>query len=269
MKLKRILLILFAVSALLFLAKGTIAKMAVSAGVRSVTGLGLRVQRMEVGVFRSRVIVRGLKVLNPAGFPEEVMADLPEIYVDYDLPALFRGTAHLTEMRLELKELIVVKNAAGALNLNSIKTVQKAKQEGPAQPAQANAGKKPAVRIDDLHLKIGKVVYKDYTRGSPPQIQEFPVHLDQRYRNITDPMELGSLVVSRALVNTTIASLANFDLGAVNRQVQGILRDPLGTTGRIGSGALDAAGGAADTAAGIVKNTVGALKKLLPTGEQK
>lgn len=265
MRLKKVLIGILAAVILFFLAKGMIARVAVSACVQAVTGLHLEIRRMEVGVFRSRVHVQGMKLHNPGGFPDRIMADVPEIYVDYDLPAFLTGRTHLREARLNLQEFVVVKDRQGRLNLDSLSPVKKAKEEKDKPASQ----KKPAARpgsfqIDDLELKVGNVVYKDYSGGGEPSVREFPVNLDEHHHNVNDPGALGALIVSRALLRTTIASLTNFDLGSLDNYARDILRFSTGTVSNVGGKAVDAAGNA-------VQETADTLKKLIPFGgeEQK
>ncbi len=252
MKLKKIFIGALAAAVLLFLAKGAIARGALSAGVRAVTGLHLEIRRMEVGVFRSRVHVQGMKLHNPAGFPDRVMVDVPEVYVDYDLPAFLTGRTHLRELRLNLQELTVVKDRQGRLNLDSLTSVKKAKEEK-KKPAQQNrpVQRPSSFQIDDLELKVGKVVYKDYSAGGEPSVREFRVDLDERHRNVNDPAALGALIVSRAVLKTTIARLANFDLGALDNYARDVLKFSTESINNVGG------------------KTVESLHNLLPFGEEE
>jgi len=109
---------------------------------------------------------------------------MPEIYVDYDLPAIFKGKVHLEEMRLNMNEFVVVKNEKGELNLDALKVVQ-AQKEGKKPEAKAKEGGKiPEIQIDTLKLKVGKVVYKDYSGGGNPTVREFKVNLDEELANL-------------------------------------------------------------------------------------
>lgn len=255
---KRIALILLGVGAVLFLGKGQIAKAAVAGGVKAVTGLRLEIRRLEVGVFQPRVLVTGMKLHNPRGYPERIMADVPEFFVEYDLPAFFTGKVHLRELRLDFKELVVVKNRDGRTNLDSLRAVQKAKGE----PAGRAAGKKPgkalAYRIDTLRLRVGRVIYKDHSRGEPPTVREFAVNIDEQYHNITSPVGLGSIILTRALVKTTVASLANLDLGAIDDQTRRALKMPAGLLGTSVHKAEEVAGDAAEALRGIFGQREGA-----------
>ncbi|MBU0881139.1 MAG: AsmA family protein, partial [Candidatus Omnitrophica bacterium] len=136
-------------------AKDAIIKVSVEKGVELVTGLKLSVGGLHVGIIKPVVSIKNLKLLNPPSFPDRTMVNMPEIYVKYDLPAIVGGTIHLPEVRLALKEFVVVKNSKGELNLDALRTVQ-AQKKG-ASPSQDSPGKAPAIKIDSLRLSIGKV----------------------------------------------------------------------------------------------------------------
>ena len=213
----QILIVVAAVLALLFASKNLIAKVVIETGVKFVTGLGLRMRSFSSDFGKTFVELKDLRVLNPRNYPEPVMADFPEIYVDYKLAELLKGKVHLEEVRLELKEFVVVKNEKGELNLNALKAIQ---QESGSQKSEAGEKSKvPQIQIDKLGLKIGKVVYKDYTSGKTPYVKEFNVNLNETYEHITNPYVVVSLVVVKALRNTTIASLANFNVDALKSSV--------------------------------------------------
>ncbi len=205
-------------------AKDMIVKVSVEKGVELVTGLSLKIRGFNVGIINTLVGIKDLRLFNPKGYKDSIMLEMPEIYVDYDLPAVFKGKIHLQEMRIDMKEFTVVKNEKGELNLDSLKVVQ-AQKEGkkPQEKTAKEGGKAPEIQIDSLELKIGKVVYKDYSRSGAPTVKEFNVNLDEKYKNITDPYSLVSLIVVKTLMNTTIASLAGFDLGGLKGTVSDTL----------------------------------------------
>ncbi|MBU1809126.1 MAG: AsmA family protein [Candidatus Omnitrophica bacterium] len=240
-------------------AKDAIIKVSVEKGVELVTGLKLSVGGLHVGIIKPVVSIKNLKLLNPPSFPDRTMVNMPEIYVKYDLPAIVGGTIHLPEVRLALKEFVVVKNSKGELNLDALRTVQ-AQKKG-ASPSQDSPGKAPAIKIDSLRLSIGKVIYKDYSKSVAPDVKEFNINLNESYSDIDDPYELASLIVVKALMNTSIASLANFDLRGLQGTVGGALQHAqkmastaqatITNTHKGVKQAVDAAGKAADTVKNI------------------
>ena len=247
----------------LFFGKNVVIKTSVTAGVRAMTGLKLSIRSMDIGIFKTLIGINELQLYNPSGFVDELMIDLPEIYVDYDLGAFMKGRTHLEEVRLHLKEFIVVKNEAGELNLDSLKIVK-------AEEEVINEGKKektkmPDLQIDLLELRIDKVVYKDYSKGTPPKAKEYNVNIDERFENITDPKTFGRLVILKALKNTTIARLANFDIEKLQRGISGTVKKTaekaLQTPGRAIEIGKDAGGKAKETAEEKVKKAIEAEKK--------
>ncbi len=266
-RLQKILAIVAIIVVGLLLGKNLIAKSVLSGGVKLITGLDAKVGSMQVGLLNTAVGIKGLRVLNPPGFSERVMVNVPEVFVDYDLGAFLKGEAHLQTVRLNLAELNVVKAADGKLNLNSVKALESSKKEEMKKP---QAGPAPKFRIDRLELKVGKVVYKDYT-ATPPLVKEFAVNIDERYEHITNPYTFGALIFSRALMKTTVGQLAHFDVKGLQSTVtEGLKQSAAQFTSTLTEGTdaaqklgRDALGGASDAASKAVKSTTGTLKKLL------
>ena len=258
-KIVTIALIVLVAFMMLAAVKNGIAKMAVSGGVKAITGLDLQMRSMNVGILRTLVGIKELRLFNPRGFKDRVMVDMPEIYVHYDLGAFLRGRVHLEEVKLNLKEFTVVKNEKGELNLDALKSVQKTKE---TKTAPEKKTPMPKIQIDVLDLKIGKVIYKDYSGGGPPKVSEFDVNIDERYENITNPYIFGSLIVTRALFKTSVARLANFDIGALQGEVSETLKKSTEMFMKTAGSTKEAVGTAKEAA----KETFGAFKKLLPTG---
>ena len=252
-----------------------IIKTSVTTGVKAMTGLKLSIRSMNVGVFKSLIGINELQLYNPSGFEDDLMMDLPEIYVDYNLGAIMGGKAHLEEVRLNLKEFIVVKNDAGELNLDSLRVVK----ETEGEEAEKDDGKKektemPDIQIDLLALKIDRVIYKDYSKGAAPKVQEFNVHIDERYENITDPQSFVRLIIVKALKNTTIARLANFDIGKLQKGLTETARKTAEKALQTQVKAVEARKDlieekVSETANEAVEKAADTLKKFLPFGKKE
>ncbi len=229
------IVLIFAVAAILLLSvtKDIIIKFSVEQGVKVVTGLSLRIKSFRVGLVRHIVAANNLRLLNPKGYKDRIMIDMPQIYVNYDPLSMFQGRVHLKELRINLREFVVIKNRDGELNLDALNVV-KAKKEG-KKPEEKARGRAPQVQIDSLDLKIGRAVYKDYSKGPQPFIKEYNINLNERYKNITDPYSIVSLIVVKALRSTAIPSLVNFDIMGL----QGTITGTLGTAQRIVEGTIE------------------------------
>lgn len=253
-KLSIFLLILLVLFFAVVLARDAIIKTTAEKGIEMMTGLKLEIGNFKTGLLKPVVHVQNFKLFNPKDFSDSIMIDIPEVYVNYNLPAILRGEVHLPEVRLTLSEFIVVKNAQGELNLDALKSIQAQKKDrAPAdKTTEKTSAESPSIKIDELRLRIGRVVYKDYSRGAAPQVLEFNINIDETYHNIQDPNALVNLIITRALMNTTIASLANFNLKGLQQAVAGTL-----------SGAQKTVFSAADAVTETGKQAVGTITNVL------
>lgn len=247
--------LIFAVAAILLLSvtKDIIIKFSVEQGVKAVTGLSLRIKSFRVGLVRHLVAANNLRLLNPKGYKDRIMIDMPQIYVNYDPWTMFKGRVHLNELRINLREFTVIKSPDGELNLDALNVV-KAKKEG-QKPAEKVRGKPLKVQIDNLELKIGRAIYKDYSKGPQPLIKEYNINLNEKYKDITDPYSLVSLIVVKALRGTAIADLTNFDIMGLQETITGIL----GTAQKIVAGTIKQT---TQTAQQVVTQATDALQKV-------
>ncbi|MSR77927.1 MAG: AsmA family protein [Candidatus Omnitrophica bacterium] len=208
----------------LVLGKNVIAKAAIENGVRIVTGLPLRMEKFEFGLRKGYVRMEGFELHNPESFSEKIMVSIPKIYVQIEPAALFKGKVHVIDIELHLKEFNVVKNQQGILNLDSLKAVAESKKEtASSHESKSTApGKSPEIKIDQLELRIEKVSYKDYS-GNQPIVQDFYINLNEAYKNISNLNAVVSLIVVKVMMNTTIGSLAHFELGNLQSSVSSVM----------------------------------------------
>ncbi|VAX36961.1 hypothetical protein MNBD_UNCLBAC01-1851 [hydrothermal vent metagenome] len=198
--------------------KNVIIKSVVEKGVESATGLPLKIGSFNLGLTKTHIGIKEFQLFNPEGFPDEAMFTAPEVFVDYNLGNIIKGKIHLEEIRLNFDKLVVIKNANGELNLNVLKPKKKESDDQKSQPDSEEKketkkkGKAPDIQIDHLLLKVGKVVYKDYSKGGEPSVKEFEVNLYEKFDNITNPEMLMTLIVQKVLAKTALSNLLNFDM---------------------------------------------------------
>ena len=162
-----IILIIFLVI-VLAIARNSIVKTAIIKGLEAAVGVEVKIQDVDIGLFNSYATIKYLKVYNPAQFSDRLMADIPQIYLDYDLMGFFKNKVHLKKLKIEIKELSVVMNEKGKLNINSLAVLL----------LKPSGAKPPEVKIDVLVLKIGKVVSKGYLPAIGGKTMELSLNLD-------------------------------------------------------------------------------------------
>lgn len=183
------------------LAKDFLIRSAITAAATRITGAPLKIERFSLGIIGQSVEINGLRMYNPPGFENAAFLDIPRAKVGYDIPALIKGKLHLREADFSLKELVLVKNSQGKLNVDSLNIAQK-KSETPREKQQ-----QMPMQIDVLTLDIGRVVYKDYTSGPQPSVKVHEINLKRQYTNITSPAQLVALIVSEPLKQAGIKGL--------------------------------------------------------------
>jgi uncharacterized protein involved in outer membrane biogenesis len=212
----------------IFIFRDQVVKFTVSAGVRKITGLKLDIDSLSAGIPKTIISIQGMQLYNPKGYEDKLMVDIPEIYVDYDLAAILKNDIHLKEVRIDLREIVVVKQSNGEMNIDSLKVVKSAETEEAAVKKENQEKKKTNFRIDHLKLKIGRVLYKDYSAGSKPSIREYNINIDSSYENITDTQALVRLILVRALINTNISNLKIKNLQDLTASTLNMTVDELG-----------------------------------------
>ena len=110
-----------------------------------------------------------------------------------------------------------------------------------------------------MRLKIGKVVYTDYSSGQPVN-KEFKINIDQTYENITDLYSVARLIVLKAMMSSGISNLVNFDV----KGLQGSVTDALNASTKLAAEAaaksLDTLKTEATNPSAIAGQAEGALK---------
>jgi uncharacterized protein involved in outer membrane biogenesis len=171
----------------LVLALNVIARKSVEIGVKKVTGFPLEIGSLDFRLFSSKIDVRDIKLKNPSGYDDPLFAELPELYIDYRLPSLLMGKNHIDELRVELKEIVVVKKAGGDSNVARL------------QQAMSSGKSSTKYQIDLLRVTFaGDVVIKDYSRAKSSE-RRITLHVSREYRNLTDSTDVTRLVLMSIL----------------------------------------------------------------------
>jgi uncharacterized protein involved in outer membrane biogenesis len=237
---KTIMIVILMAIVALVMAKDKLIELSAEKACSFVLGSKLDIGSMRVGILRPVIDIKKMRLYNPKEFPVKLMADIPEIYVRYELAGIFKGNVHIRELRFNLKEFNIVKNSNGVVNLDSLKPVSD-KEDG-QRIEQEEKGELPDIRIDTLYLKAGEVVYTDYSRSAEdPAITRFNVNIDERFENIEDPYTLVRLIIYRVLMNTTVSNL-------VDVPMQGV-KDIADKAYKVGTAAVETATGTAKTMA--------------------
>lgn len=166
----------------------------ISAVASSVVGAPVSIRTVSIGLFPPKVVMRNFKMQNPPGFERGVMVDLPLAAGQLDAGALLTGKLHMPAIEIELKEIGLMKNKEGKLNVDELKVVKQ-----PANTGSSGSMKQPSFKIDVLTVSMQRVVSKDYTSGKEPLVQVYDINLKKSYKDITSPAQLAALLMSEPM----------------------------------------------------------------------
>jgi len=216
---KKLIFIIIILTVIAVLGRNLIVKYAVPVGARF-AGIKMSIGNVNIGLTDALVGIKNIEIMNPKGFPKGQMINIKEIYIDPETVDFLKDKIHLVEVRFDLDKLTIIRNKNGDFNFKKL-TKAKKKQEG--EPVEektktepAKKGKKKEFQIDSMKLKLGTVVYKDYSVGAEPKIVTFNLNLDEEYEDITNPAMIGSIVFSKIMMKTSLGKLTGIDMDSIN-----------------------------------------------------
>ena len=172
-----------------------------------IVGAPITIGNFSLGLLTQKVSIKNFKLYNPPGFPNEPLVDFPEITVKYDLPALVAGKIHLPLLVVNMKEMSVVTNKEGKLNVDSLKIIQEQKKEKSKDKKEEKKPQDINFQIDVMKLNIERVIHKDYSKEGEPVILVYETDLkDKTFKNLKSVPELVMAVMVQGLSSTAIRS---------------------------------------------------------------
>lgn len=246
-----ILIFCLVLAAGLVLFRNTIVKWVVARAAQELTGFSVKIETLHLGLKDHVVDAGGMVVSNPEGFEDKLFLDVPSFVVRYDLGKILKGEYDFPDFSLYIREFQVVRRADGTSNVGRMTDRIMA-----LRPKTGGPAKLPPIKIKTLHLKVDKVVLKDYT-FRPPAIKIFDVKLEKKFENIDDPRQLIQLILVQSLSKSGIKDLMDVDLNTLKENVGSILKTETNTVFK----SLD------ESTSGAVSGALGVFKGFLGTNQ--
>lgn len=207
-KLKIFIFALAVLLALMFL-RDFIIKSVIGTAVTSLTGSPTRVGGLSLSLIKQKIRITNFKMYSPRGFPRDVLVDIPNIYVAYDLDAILNGRLHIRQIDFDLKEVGMVRDSRGKLNVDSLKIIEESRKNGAGKGAKKPEKEMP-MRIELANLDIGRIVATDYRGSGSPVVKVYELNIKKSYKNITSLRQLALLVIFEPLKTAGIHGLKLF-----------------------------------------------------------
>lgn len=190
------------------------ARAAITIGGEKMLGTPIHMGGLSIGLIRPSIAIKDMVVYNPKDFPKGILLDIEKAGVSIDAGALLRGKLKFSEIYVDLKEVGVVKNADGKLNVDSLKVVQD--KEGASKKDETKPAEKFPLRISKFTLSMDRVVYKDYSAGEIPDIKVYKVGIKEKtYWDVDSAEQLVFLLLLEGMKPTMIRGAAVYGAAAV------------------------------------------------------
>ncbi len=160
--------------------------------IRNATGMEPELGDFSFGVLDPKVTLNNFRLYNTAEFGGALFLDVPELHIEYDRAALRRHELHITFMRVNLHEVDVVKNEAGATNLMSIVNMLAPRKTGGGGRTVAPLNGYKFTGIDLLNISIGTAKFVDLKYERRNRMAGIGIQ-NQIYTNLVSPANLTGL----------------------------------------------------------------------------
>jgi len=128
--------------------------------LRRQTGLEASIGELTLSLRSASLCIRDLKLYNPKEFGGSVLVDIAEFSFTLDAPAVRSGKLHFRQIHFHLREIHVVRNQQGRVNLQALEAAPADTNIATAQ-SQVDNRRFQFAGIDKLYLTLGKVRYSD------------------------------------------------------------------------------------------------------------
>ena len=134
-----------------------------------------------------------LKLYNTPDFGRTLFLDIPELHLEIDKAALERHELHFTVVRFHLREIDLVRNAAGQTNVFSILNKAQARETGNSGAPKLLKGFSPA-GIDELELTIEKYRFIDLKDAANNREQDLNIQ-HQVFKNVNSTADFSGVLL--------------------------------------------------------------------------
>jgi uncharacterized protein involved in outer membrane biogenesis len=182
----RLVLLLMAVAAVLVLFRNPIARALIERQIRAETGMETVIGRVSIGLKSPTLRLLHVRLLNTPEFGGQLFADLPDLYVEYDLLALAFGRIRGERVMFRLDELRLLRDAQGVTNLQRLG--QRLRERGLAERLERLGLSYGG--IDTLSFSLGRIKYVDLRE--PPRSEE--IYVGSRHVSYRQPRSVAEVL---------------------------------------------------------------------------
>jgi hypothetical protein len=166
--------------------------------------LKVRIQEIYISLFRPRITLDGLYILNPPNYGRHWLANATDVVLDYRPQDLLKRSFHVKKMKLDILEVNIVKDTSGQINLNSI-----------CQYGEEN-NRSFDLSIEKLDLSIRRVTYQDFSTSVPVKVYDINLK-NLEFENIKTLEDLAKLITVKILERIGVSQI-----GVTRQDLEGL-----------------------------------------------
>jgi uncharacterized protein involved in outer membrane biogenesis len=189
--------------------------------VHAKTGFTVTIDHLSVNPFTANVLIQGMVLKNPEGWPVQDFLTLREFKADAELSSLFSSRLVVNEVVLDIARCTMVKNQHGALNATAFSNAINGSDGNAAKGEPKSKDKPKEFLIKHLALKFDTLVYVDHSI-TKPTTKEYNLNLNQDLRDVDSVAK-----IVNPIATASIGVLADAFSGAVNGRTN-LLKDAAG-----------------------------------------
>ncbi len=208
-KLLVLLVVVFAFAALAWM---LLLPVVVTTQLRARTGFDATVKKIAVNPLTGTVLLQGFIVTNPPTFPVHEFFEVREFRANADVLSLFTDRPIFASMVVDIAQVTLVKRDDGMTNAEAFQRNSETARDGKPRPPSSAPPKQFLIRR--LQLRIDRLVIVDHSLRKP-RVRDFPLAINQRYMDVTDPAQLMAPKVLQDLapIAAAVSGLLPGDVG--------------------------------------------------------
>lgn len=189
-------------------------------------GVKVNISRIHLKIYPTELGIYGLKIHNPEGFREPVLASIPELFIRVEVMDLVRRKAHVNRVILNIDQVSFERGPGGKVNLLELVNRGKKKEAERKEkqtPPPAPSGNKPQpqgevvkTQIDEAIVSLGTVTLTESSSGGEPISKKMNLEIREfTLRNVDGVLSLTEKIVFEVLRKAGLSALGSqFNLAA-------------------------------------------------------
>ena len=172
--------------ATMLISRNVLLQQCIKMWVNDTLGMEVSIDTLDIGLLQSTITIEGITIYNPAGFQEKVFAKVPLVYIDCDLGPMLRYTFCCSEVEIDVKEISVVTDEDGVVNLNHLQgATVLGNMPSEKTSDEVRMGQAIEVKIDKLILSLYQITITDYSHVGKGRERRMRINIDRIvYNNI-------------------------------------------------------------------------------------